>query len=121
LVRLFNQEESRNAATILSTLPREFASTILKDLDPSRRVEIIRNIASLTKPDEKEIAELKFSLRLRIQKLLKNPEAVKVKSPAAGKAKLPVAGKVKSPVAGKATEFYETWQASPLRLFPRRS
>lgn len=74
LMRLFNQEQSRNAATILSMLPKEFASTILRDLAPSKRVEIIRNIVSLVEPDEREIIELRFSLRLRIQKLLNNPE-----------------------------------------------
>ena len=74
LLRLFSQEQSRNAATILSMLPKEFAAQILKDMEPSKRVETIRHIASLLEPDEREIAELRFSLRLRIQKLLNSPD-----------------------------------------------
>lgn len=74
LIRLFSQEQSRNAATILSTLSKDFASSILKNLEPSHRVEIIRHIASLTTLNEKETIDLRFSLRLRIQKLLKDAE-----------------------------------------------
>ena len=85
LLRLFNQEQSRNAATILSMLPKEFASAILKDLASSKRVEIIRHMASLLEPDQREIAELRFSLRLRIQKLLNNPTVNDQTSVAAGK------------------------------------
>ena len=73
LLSLFNQEQPRNSATVLSTLPKKFASTILRGLDPTKRVQTIRHLASLKEPDEKEIAELRFSLRLRIQKLLKSP------------------------------------------------
>jgi len=74
LLRLFNQEESRNAATILSMLPKEFAARILRGLEPSKRVEVIRHIASQLELDEREIVELRFSLRLRIQKLLNSPD-----------------------------------------------
>lgn len=70
LIRLFGWEEPRNAATILSMLSKDFASSILKNLEPSNRVEIIRHIASLTTLNKKEIIELRFSLRLRIQKML---------------------------------------------------
>ena len=73
LGRLFRQEQPRNAAAILSTLPKEFASTILNGLEPSNRVEIIRHIVSLEALSKKEIVELRFSLRLRIQKLLNSP------------------------------------------------
>ena len=85
LVRLFDQEEPRNAATILSALPKEFASSVLRELDPSKRVQTIRHIASLTEPDEKEIAELRFSLRLRIQKMLNSPDISRQASPVANK------------------------------------
>lgn len=85
LVRLFDEEEPCNAATILSAVPKEFASTILRELDPSKRVQTIRHIASLTEPDEKEIAELRFSLRLRIQKMLSSPDISREASPVASK------------------------------------
>jgi len=85
LLRLFNQEQSRDAATILSMLPKEFSSNILKNLAPSKRVEIIRQLASLTVPNKKEIEKLRFSLRLRIQKLLKEPVVGDQAKPAAAK------------------------------------
>jgi flagellar motor switch protein FliG len=72
LLRLFSEEQSRSTALILSTLPQEFASKILKDCRPTKRVEIIRHIASLSDPEERELIELRFALRLRVQKLLKD-------------------------------------------------
>ncbi len=85
LRRLFNREHSRTAATILSTLPKEFASTILMDLEPPKRVEVIRQLTSLTSPNEKELVDLRFSLRLRIQKLLNDPASSVPVSSAADK------------------------------------
>ena len=66
-------------------LPKEFSSNILKNLAPSKRVEIIRQLASLTVPNKKEIEKLRFSLRLRIQKLLKEPVVGDQAKPAAAK------------------------------------
>jgi flagellar motor switch protein FliG len=75
LRRLFNQEHTRDAATVLSTLPKNFASTVLMDLEPSRRVKIIRQLVSISALDEKEIVDLRFSLRLRMQKMLNAPDS----------------------------------------------
>ena len=95
LVGLFDQEQPHNAATILSGVPKAFASTILRQLDPSKRVQTIRHIASLAEPDEKEIADLRFSLRLRIQKMLNSPNISRQASPVASKE---VEAPVKEPV-----------------------
>ena len=70
LLRVINQERTRNAAIILSTLPQQVASVVLKKIRASKRVEIIRHIASLTELDASDIAELRFALRLRIQKMV---------------------------------------------------
>lgn len=77
LLQLIGQEQSRHAATILSTLPKEVVSAILKEVDALKRVEIIRHIAALSTlggPDNVEIMELKFALQLRIQKMLKETD-----------------------------------------------
>jgi len=96
LLHLFSEEQPRNAAAILSQLPKGFASTILREMEPSKRVQTIRHIASLSEPNEKEIAELRFSLRLRIQKLLK--EEPSVSDQVATVAEKPIEAPVEEPI-----------------------
>lgn len=86
LLRLFKQQHAPTAATILSMVPKEFASAILMDLEPAKRVEIIRHIASIATPSEKEIVELRFALRLQIQKMVKDPVDSTQTSPVAAEA-----------------------------------
>ena len=75
LLEIFNNEHPRDAATILATLPRSASSAILSSLEPEKRMEIIRRLASRTEPTRKELTELNFALRIRIQKLIKSQTA----------------------------------------------
>ena len=71
LLEIFNNEHPRDAATILATLPRSASSAILRSLESEKRMEIIRRLAGQTEATNKELTELNFALRIRIQKLIK--------------------------------------------------
>ena len=75
LIELFATEQPRNTATILSTMPRTVASEVLKAVAPKTRIEVVRHIAALPDISETEIMELKFALKLRIQRMLREAEA----------------------------------------------
>ena len=72
LLKIFSNEDPRDAATILATLPRSVSSAILSALGSEKRMEIIRQLAGKSESTAKELAELKFALRIRIQKLIKS-------------------------------------------------
>ena len=72
LLEIFSNEHPRDAATILANLPRPASSAILSSLDSQKRMEIIRQLAGKPEATAKELAELKFALRIRIQKLIQS-------------------------------------------------
>ena len=78
LIELFATQQPRSTATILSTMPGTVSSEVLKAVAPETRVEVVRHIAALPDISETEIMELKFALKLRIQRMLREFEAANV-------------------------------------------
>ncbi len=76
LRRMFDDLPLRSAAVILSTSSFEFALQRLKAIHGPRKVEIMHAIANLDNLSPAEVIDVKFSVRLQIQRMLKNEPAL---------------------------------------------
>lgn len=72
LLDIFSEEQPQDAATILATLPSAVSSAILSAIDTEKRLSIIRMMAKSKSVSTTKLMELKFALRLRIQKMIKS-------------------------------------------------
>ena len=67
---LLTEEHPRNIAIVLSTLPPELASEVMKSLEESQRVSVLKRLCEIDEISEEEVVELSFALKLGLKKLL---------------------------------------------------
>jgi flagellar motor switch protein FliG len=74
-LHLLADEHPKSIAIVLSTWPPEAASETMKGLDSSLRFSVLKRLCEIEEIEESEIAELRFALKLRFQKLLNSRQA----------------------------------------------